>query len=54
MDWIIEPLSGFKAISYAEAETCPHTWMQCTCTGGLLVCSTQGALVKPEDPQKVK
>jgi len=49
MEWIMSPLNGFKTISSIEAETCPHTWIQCSCPGGLLVCSTPGALVKPPD-----
>ncbi len=49
MKWIMEPLNGFKTISFIEAaEPCPKTWLQCSCTPGLISChvncTTQGAL----------
>jgi len=49
MDWLMEPLSGFKGISQDFEDSCPQTWNQCTCTGGLLICTVQGAL-KIEEP----
>jgi len=48
MDWLMEPLNGFKSISQDFAESCPSTWYQCTCEGGLLICTVKGALTVEE------
>lgn len=51
MDWLMEPVNGFKAFDIYLGETCPVTWIQCSCTGGLLLCTGGGTLVKNPQPQ---
>jgi hypothetical protein len=43
MEWIIEPLKGFKEIVPVLNDSCSQ-WAVCTCTGGLIVCSGKGSL----------
>lgn len=50
MDWIIEPLSGFKALEPISADSCTGEGTKlnhCSCTGGLVVCKCKGGLVVP-------
>ncbi len=48
MEWIVEPLKGFKGIIDYPAEACPHTWNECSCTAGLWVCQKGATLTMPE------
>jgi hypothetical protein len=51
MKWIIEPMSGFFTLDVTEADNCTgtgSTLRECTCTGGMVVCSVPGALVVPK------
>ena len=44
MEWIMEPLIGFKGIGVVNLEGC-QTHYECSCQGGLLVCIVEGALI---------
>ncbi len=50
MEWIIEPVKGFKEIVPVLNGNCETQWAVCTCTGGLIVCSGKGSLeILPPD-----
>jgi len=51
MDWIIEPMSAFKALEPMAEDSCSgggSTLLSCTCQGGLVVCQCSGGLTKPK------
>ena len=45
MDWIVDPLSSFNTLDIYLSDTCPNVFNQCTCTGGLNVCSVEKSLI---------
>ncbi|GEM_PF-2187977 len=47
MNWIVEPLSGFKAFEPIAGDTCDGggTLHHCQKKGGLIVCTCTGGLV---------
>lgn len=50
MDWIVGALHGFAEMSTLAADSCSGsgtTLNSCSCTGGLLSCTTAGALKVP-------
>ena len=50
MEWIVDPLSNFADFNPVFSESCPNTWNQCNCEGGLNICTTKGALqINPPD-----
>lgn len=51
MHWIIEPVSGFLAMEIVDGDNCSgsgSTLRECTCTGGMVVCSVPGSLIVPK------
>lgn len=46
MEWIVDPIGQFNELTPSWAETCPHTWLSCTCDRGQLVCTVVNALNK--------
>ncbi len=46
MEWIVDPIGHFNALTSLAADSCPHTWLSCACERGQLVCTVQNALSK--------
>jgi len=53
MNWIMEPLNGFKTIGTIFADDgCTSTWSQCNCAFGLATCSCSSGLVVKHPPEE--
>lgn len=50
MDWLIEPIAGFKEIVTVATEGCTAgaTLNSCSCGGGMVMCTCEGCLVPPK------
>ncbi len=44
MEWIVDPLCSFNALDTILADSCPNVFNQCSCQGGLNVCTVEAAL----------
>jgi hypothetical protein len=56
MDWIAQPMTGFRSLDMMMADTCTGDGTKlnsCSCTGGLVVCQCSGGLTVPKPKEEL-